>query len=104
MCDIKQREFYECLSEELIENTFDGITGLHCGFPREEEASGRSESVIGPHLTLTKRNRKNPYGTESRYSLQGRCMECRKHGTTTVCSECRKTSENPTNQFFICNT
>ena len=104
MCDIKQREFYECLSEEFIENTFDRRTGPRRGFPGEEEAAGRPESGIGPHLTLTKRKRKNPDGTDSRYSLQGRCMDSRKHGTTSVCSECRRTSEDPTKQFFVCNT
>ena len=67
MCDIKQREFYECLSEELIKNTFNGITGPHRGFPGEEEAAGRPGSGIGPHLTPTQRKRKNPYGTDSCY-------------------------------------
>ena len=92
-CDIKHREFYEYLSEELIENTFDGITGPRRGFTGEEEAAGRPGSGIGHHLTPKKR--KNPDGTDSRYSLQGRFMECRKHGTTSVCSECRRTSEDP---------
>ena len=104
MCDIKQQEFYECLSEELIEKTFDGRTGPRPGFLGEEETAERPGSGIGSHLTPTKRKRKNPDGIDSRYSLQGRCMECRKHGTTSVCSECFRTSEDPTKQFFACNT
>ena len=92
MCDIKQWDFYEYLSEELIEDTLDVRTGPRRGFTGEEETAGRPGSGIGPHLTPTKRKRNNPDGTDSRYSLQGRCMECRKHGTTSVCSECRKTS------------
>ena len=69
MCDIKHREFYECLSEELIEKTFNGRTRPRRGFPGEEETAGRPGSGIGPHLTPTKRKRKNPDGTYSRYSL-----------------------------------
>ena len=88
----------------MIENNFNGRTGPRRGFPGEEETAGRPVSGIGPHLTPTKRKRKHPDGTDSRYSLQGRCMDCRKHGTMSVCSECRKTSEDPTKPFFICNT
>ena len=67
-------------------NTLNGRIGPRRGFPGEEETAGRPGSGIGPHLTPKKRKRKNLDGTDSCYSLQGRCMECRKHGTTSACS------------------
>jgi hypothetical protein len=82
---INQREFYERLAQELIDNSFDSL--------RTRERPSDSENVSPnlptereAHLTPTKKKRKVD-GRETCFLQQGRCKMCGSK-TTQICSGC----------------
>jgi hypothetical protein len=96
----KQREFYELLAEEMIDNTHDLRGRRHApnsvtGSPELITPDGHMRTGIGAHLTPTKRKRKTKDGKDTSYMQQGRCNVCGMK-TTMVCSECQ--DENMSNK------
>jgi hypothetical protein len=95
----KQREFYELLAEEMIDNQHDQVRGRRfldsasnsLGSPELITAEGHLRSGISAHLTPTKRKRRTKAGANTMYMKQGRCHVCRMK-TTQVCSECQDTN------------
>lgn len=93
--DEKQRQFYELLAEEMIDNQHDQVrtrgsleSATLVGSPELVTASGHLRSGISAHITPTKRKRKTKDGQNTRFMLQGRCVVCGMK-TTQVCSECQ---------------
>ena len=82
-----QKEFYENLAAELIDNTYDRVGGA-----TRRSGSTSSPSAIDPavidigtgmprcgestHLTPTKRKRRHKDGTLTKNRYQGRCRVC----------------------------
>jgi hypothetical protein len=62
--------------------------------------TGEVRHGIDLHLTPTKR-RHMPNGRETRYTYQGRCVECHKK-TMYVCSGCEDDPDHP-HDTFICD-
>ena len=115
----KQRDFYELLAEEVIDNTYDQVRGgrrqgSENGSPGIITAEGHMRSGIAAHLTPTKKKRRKRETMEdganntirlknTNYMQQGRCIVCKKK-TTQVCSQCQDDNENETNAHepWIC--
>jgi hypothetical protein len=90
-----QRSFYEHLSMELIDNTFDTRAGRTKRSSPSAVARHQSRPTMGidaTHVAPTKRRRKKQDGTVTPYLLQGRCTHCQR-ATTNVCSSCSETFE-----------
>ena len=106
-CPTTQREFYEDLAEQLIDNSYNGLgrrnrdsaTPSPARVPTNDHSSG-----VDAHLTPTKRKKRTRDGIETKYTMQGRCMECNKPGTTQVCSECTENPSNTKIDNFLCST
>jgi hypothetical protein len=114
----KQREFYEALSEEMIDNQHDQVRGrrpvAEAGSPSLITAEGHMRSGIAAHLTPTKKKRRKRETmeegadntmrlTNTTYMQQGRCIVCKKK-TTQVCSQCQDENKNENNMHepWIC--
>jgi hypothetical protein len=113
----KQREFYEMLAEEMIDNTHDQVRGRrseNTGDGGIIAADGHMRSGISAHLTPTKRKRRKREAVEGEtgnqmrltntsYMQQGRCIVCSKK-STQVCSQCQDENddENNTHEAWIC--
>ena len=87
LCSTTQREFYEDLAEQLIDNAYDGLGRRHRasdgGTPSPARAPTNDHSSgVDAHLTPTKRKKRTRDGLETKYTMQGRCMECNLPGTT----------------------
>ena len=101
---MEQRQFYELLAEQLIDNTYD-VVGLRS---RTKRRVGDDDGTVSTatstlktidaldahcpkkalHLTAptpTKKRKKN----NKKHKAQGRCMICGKH-TSFVCRECQR--------------
>jgi hypothetical protein len=83
---IDQREFYEQLADQLIDNSFDSI-GLRDRRSDLVTPGVTPRSGIGAHITQTKKKRKSKCGTSTTFSLQGMCCICSAK-TTHICSSC----------------
>jgi hypothetical protein len=81
-----QREFYERLAEELIDNDYEKVSLRR----RSSDAMAVSpyipKSGRSIHLTPTK-SKRSCKGVPTRYAQQGKCQVC-KRKTTHICSEC----------------
>jgi hypothetical protein len=114
----KQRDFYELLAEEMIDNTHDQVRGRRAvsedGSPGIITAEGHMRSGIAAHLTPTKNKRRRRENMEdgennskrfsnTTYMQQGRCIVC-KMKTTQVCSQCQDENmdENSAHEPWIC--
>ncbi len=81
--------FFEGLAEELIDNNYGPGVGTRGQRLRAATSPGNTRSVSTvPHLTPTKRKRKDKDGVTLRFSLQGRCKVCHKK-TCHICSLCK---------------
>jgi len=98
----KQIDFYTCLAEEMIDNTYDSLGGRRgrtTEVPNRDDESpvmsrrtGMPQSGVYAHLTPTKRKRNTRDGEPTKQRLQGRCMMCQKK-TTYLCSTCNDDME-----------
>ena len=109
LCSTTQHEFYEDLAEQLIDNAYDGLGRRHRasdgGTPSPARAPTNDHSSgVDAHLTPTKRKKRTRDGLETKYTMQGRCMECNLPGTTQVCSECTESPANTKTDNFLCST
>ncbi len=104
-----QKEFYGHLSAELIDNTYDCIGRRRSRSPDQVTTptgaavchlTGNSRVGEGPHLTPTRRKRKDKDGNETNQKFQGHCRVC-KQKTTYVCSVC-KDDPNIFDEGWIC--
>ena len=108
-----QKEFYGQLSAELIDNTYNFVTGKRatvnaspttaiadCDVICGRSGAPRCGTCI--HLTPTKRKRKNQMGKLTTSSFQGRCIVCGKK-TMHQCSEC-KDSQVDKDEGWLCHT
>jgi hypothetical protein len=84
---IKQREFYEALCLELIDNNFD-LIGLRSRTPDDTPFQLIPTSGAGPHATPTKERKLDNENKETSARAQRDCILCNSR-TTRVCSECR---------------
>ena len=102
-----QANFYNCLAEEMIDNTYDRfmmrsaerrkrniVDSDDKTFGDDNPLFGRINGAprcgIALHVTPTKKRRKKRDGKETQNLLQGECKVCRKK-TTHVCSDCADT-------------
>ena len=110
--DDTQKQFYEQLAEELIDNKYDGAaangrrsrenTGVVDPHPTLARTTGIPRSGVDAHLTPTKRKRKSR-GEDTYYLQQGDCRVC-KHRTTNICSLCRDDAKSGNNEPWLCHT
>ena len=106
-CPTTQREFYEDLAERLIDNSYDGLGRRNrVGGTASPARAPTNDHSIGvyEHLTPTKRKKRTREGFATKYTMQGRCMECNLPGTTQVCSECTENLSNTKTDHFLCST
>ena len=87
-----QRQFYETLATELIDNTFDGHN-LRRNSTFNDGVSSQivkyfSTNGIGIHLTPTKERRRSKDGTVTSFAMQRKCRICKTNKTTHLCSAC----------------
>ena len=91
-CMFLQGDFYDALSEALIDNKYDNAATLreYCPDSSSEEQSNSTKSASrSPSLVRTSKLRK----IDSNYSnnaFQGRCGSCKRHKSIEVCSVCLK--------------
>ena len=102
-----QADFYNYVSEEMIDNTYDRfMISSEEGrrrtiddsddktFDNDKPLFGRINGAprygIDLHMAPTKKRRKNRYGAENQYLLQGKCKVFWKK-TTHLCSDCADT-------------
>ena len=105
--DEVEKEFYEALAEELIDNEYNTRSSRRRARRRAQEsesaspeafgADGLPQSGIGPHLTPTRKKRKN-----TNHTYQGYCSVCRRK-TIHVCSACRDANPESTRQIYLCS-
>jgi hypothetical protein len=88
---MSQREFYERLASELIDNNFDVV-----GLRRRQDDNTAADSALmvpvtgyGPRATPTKKTKKRKNGEDSGFRAQRTCKACNKYRTIKKCSECR---------------
>lgn len=89
-CMVDQRDFYNKLTEQLIDNNFDYVGCRERQDVGNESAAvvdGNVRSGIDVHLTPTKK-RRTCKGQRTQYLLQGKCLVCGTK-TTKECSFCR---------------
>ena len=107
-----QSDFYTALAEELIDNTFDQAINARRSSAGSTIQAGQSavspngfaRAGVGPHLTPTKRKRKNKDGDTLNYLHQGRCAVCSLK-TTMVCSLCHDDAEeNGGDSAYVCGS
>ena len=97
--DETPREFYERLAEEMIDNTLDNRSARRTRAYDGGSASSPA-AVVAAHCSPTTKRRKERDGTVTNYSLQGRCLEC-KRKSSSVCSFCRQ--QNKDKEPWICH-
>ena len=102
-----QADFYNYLSEEMIDKTYDRFMmwsaegGRSNIVESDDKTFDDDNTLIGRingaprcgivlYVTPTKKRRKKREGTETQYLLQGECKVFRKK-TTHVCSDCADT-------------
>ena len=93
-----QKEFYEKLAEEMIDNTLDEVATRGGAQRARERAAVSGNDIIDErgnvkcgfdiHLTPTREKRKRRDGSETAYTFQGHCCVCKKK-TIHVCSGCQ---------------
>jgi hypothetical protein len=102
---MEQKDFYETLAEELVDNNFDvvGTRDRHrVGDDSEAMDNVQPRSGVGVHLTPTKKKRRTSKGEVQSGLRQGRCMICRRKSTLT-CSQCKDVDpEGP--EPWLCTT
>jgi hypothetical protein len=96
---MNQREFYETLCLELIDNNFD-VIGLRSRTPQDAPVQLTPTSGAGPHATPTKKMKLDKEKKETSARAQRDCVVC-KSRTTRVCSECRSEGKG---EVFVCNS
>ena len=96
-----QADFYNYISEEMIDNTYDKFTiqssegrrrnivdsddeNFDDDNPLFGRINGAPRCGIALHVTPTNKRRKNRDGTETQYLIQGKCKVYQKK-TTNVC-------------------
>ncbi len=92
--------FYSRLSEQLIDNQFNGhgTRSTTVTF----DTSDVTVSGIGPHLTPTTRKRKRADNSQTNAFLQGRCTQCNNgYKTKYTCSHCTKDKKR---DVWICHS
>jgi len=90
--ELTQKQIYEDLAAELIDNTYDSVGLLARGAP-----DGAGDAVVFPpmryglgiHLTPTLKRRAGASANEADQCAQRRCRACKKGRSTLVCSACR---------------
>ena len=105
-----QKLFYTYLSEELIDNTYNGV-----GSARRREfgeggspglatsaMTGAPRSGVSAHLTPTKKRRLTLAGKLTNHLKQGRCRMCSKKSQYT-CSLCLDMHDD-TKEVFLCHS
>jgi hypothetical protein len=113
--DQTQKDFYEEVAEELIDNNYDGAAA---GGRRSREnarvgpnptlsrTTGSPRSGVGIHLTPTKKQRKIR-GVILNQSAQGDCKVCKIKRTTRTCFKCKDDRDNTRSgaaEPWICGT
>ena len=89
-----QKEFYELLAEEMIDNELDNVVTRNRHTRRRPNTPVDANNVAlssgtGVHLTPTKEKRKNRDGiVRDKHLKQGRCSICDKK-SSFICSECK---------------
>ena len=87
-----QRQFYETLATQLIDNTFDGhnlrYNGSLNGTAKVQDFESSLTRGIGIHLTPTRERRKSKDGKVSSFVMQRKCRICKTKKTTHLCSAC----------------
>jgi hypothetical protein len=101
---VKQTKFYELLTKELIDNSFDQVRtrDRRANEPNNDDPHQLLLSPI--HVTPTKRKRHNKAtGLETALAFQGRCQDCHEKWTL-VCSECNRLGIHGTNnkETYMC--
>jgi len=104
--NISERAFFERLSEQLIDNTFDTRQLRHQKRTRRDDVQQepKQETYTIPStrqllgVTPTKRHKKG----HPKHLLQGRCGVCQSLATT-VCRECQSGDPLARHQVWMCN-
>ena len=91
-----EKQFYENLAEELIDNEFDGrVTRSSPSRNSVTGGDGRIRRGVHIHLTPTKKRRKN----KPNQLAQGRCKICG-NKSSNMCSLCQDNGKS----VFLCDT
>ena len=113
-----QFDLYNCLDEEMIDNTYDSFMIWSVEGRRRKIVDSDDKNVddnnplfgringapicgIALHVTPTKNRRKMWDGTETQYLLQGEYKVCRKK-MMHVCSNCADT-DTVKNEMWVCH-
>jgi hypothetical protein len=99
---LDQREFYEQLAGQLIDDYFDS-GGLRDRQSDLVTPGTTPRSGIGAQLTLTRKKRKSKSVTSITFALQGNCCTCPAK-TTHVCSSCWMTAMRADRPGFVTRT
>ena len=87
-----QRQFYETLATQQIDNTFDGHNLRRNGSlnrpAKVQDFESSLTNGIGIHLTPTQEWRKSKDGKISSFAMQRKCRICKTKKTTHLCSAC----------------
>jgi Transposase IS4 len=106
-----QKEFYAHLAAEMIDNNYDSVTTSerrNVASANDVESpvfcrrTGAPRCGLSAHLTPTKRKKHLRDGTETSYSLQGRCRVCAAK-TIFQCSLC-KDDPDIDDEGWLCTT
>ena len=93
-CMFLQGDFFEALSEALIDNKYDhAATVRKCspGSSSGEQSNSTKSASRSPCLVRTSKRRKID-GNYSNYAFQGSFGSCKKHKSIEVCSVCLEQS------------
>jgi hypothetical protein len=104
-----QKEFYAHLAAEMIDNNYDSVSTSERRITINESDSpvlcrrtGEPRCGLSAHLTPTKRKKHTIDGTETSYSLQGRCRICQSK-TIYQCSLCQD-DPDINDEGWLCTT
>lgn len=88
---LTQKQFYEDLAAQLIDNTFDRVGVRDRGAPAQTAATADLPPFqgVGIHLTPTTKRRAGDSSKDRDYRAQRACRACKRYGTSHVCSGCR---------------
>ena len=89
-CMFLQGDFYEALSEALIDNKYDNTATVRKYSPGSssgEQSNSTKSASRSPCLGRTSKRRKND-GNYSNYAFQGICGSCKRHKSIEVCNVC----------------
>jgi len=89
---LTQRQFYEDLAAQLIDNTFDTIGVRARATPSSaqvEEVGSSLRYSVGIHLTPTGKRRSGASVGDGDHRAQRNCRVCKRHKSSQVCSGCR---------------